>query len=236
MKRALLCLLVLVLCIPAIAQQKDINRVGFFTGYSYINTPSLGLSQHGFNGSAGINLNRWAEFGGDFSVLNGSTPLGVSQTKLGPILANSGLPSSIVTALAGAKIPIEATTYTYQIGGQINIRRWEKITPFIRPVLGAMHETVNVNLTQTLAALPPTVAPLVAQALAATGLKSKVSDTVPMYGVGGGVDFNVSKHFGLRVSIDYAHTKMFESMLEPQNTVRISVGPTWKFGELKQNK
>jgi hypothetical protein len=28
---------------------------------------------------------------------------------------------------------------------------------------------------------------------------------------------------------------MFESLLQPQNTVRFSVGPTFKLGELKQH-
>lgn len=224
MKRILVCAaLILLLSLSTFAQQTYVNRVGVFTGYSYIRTPSLGLGQQGFNGSAGYHMNRWMELGGDFSVLKGDTNLGLSQTKLGPvlapILAGHGIP---ISALAGVALPIKATTYTYQIGGQINIRHWKPITPFFRPVLGVMHEMVDVKLTN------PALAPI----FQAAGLRTHIGDTVPMYGVSGGVDLNIARHFGMRFSVDYAHTKMFDNMLKPQNTVRFSVGPTFKFGEL----
>lgn len=226
--RSISCIVVcaaMLVSLSAFGQQQYVNKVGFFTGYSYLDSPSIGLGQHGFNTSGGVNLNRWLEFGGDFSVLKGDTNLGINQTKLGPVLAPiltaSHIPASV---LSGVALPVNATTYTYQVGAQINIRRWEKVTPFIRPVLGAMHENVDVKLAV------PAFAPL----FAAAGLKTSISDTVPMYGVGGGIDFNATKHFGLRFSVDYAHTKMFENLLQPQNTVRFSVGPTFKFGELKQ--
>lgn len=226
MKRILVCMVVLLLmCLSAFAQQTYVNRIGFFTGYSYLNTPSIGLGQHGFNTSGGLHLSRWMEIGGDFSMLKGDTNLGLSQTKLGPtlapILAAHGIPLS---ALANMALPISATTYTYQIGGQINIRRWKPITPFLRPVLGAMHEMVDVKLTN------PALAPI----FQAAGLRTHLGDTVPMYGVGGGVDFNLSKHIGMRFSVDYAHTSMFKDILNSQNTVRFSVGPTFRIGELQQ--
>lgn len=224
MKRIFICAAVLLmLSLHAFAQQTYVNRVGLFTGYSYMNTPSIGLTQHGFNTSGGININRWMELGADFSTLKGDTNLGISQTKLGPqlqpILDQFGIPAS---ALAGVALPIHATTYTYQIGGQINFRHWNAVTPFIRPVLGAMHEMVDVKLNN------PAFAPI----FQAAHFKTHLGDTVPMFGIGGGIDLNVSRQFGLRFSVDYAHSKMFESMLFPQNTVRFSVGPTFKFGEL----
>ncbi len=239
MKRILVCAVVLFLSLSAVAQQQYVNRVGIFTGYSYLNTPSIGLGQNGFNTSAGINLTRWIEFGGDFSVLKGNTGLTLTQTKLGPSLSSSliskGVPSSVVAALAGTALPIDATTYTYQIGTQFNIRKWERFTPFVRPVLGVMHEDVNVNVNNLMAAIPPQLLPILGPALSAT-LKSKIADTVPMYGVGGGIDINATRHFGLRFSVDYAHTAMFDNMLTSQNNVRFSVGPTFKFGELKQGR
>jgi uncharacterized membrane protein len=224
MKRILVCLLaMLFLSLSALAQQEYVNRVGLFAGYSHLNTSSIGLGQNGFNSSGGVNLTRWLEAGADFSVLKGDTNLGLSDTKLGPILApilNAyGIPPS---TLANVALPISATTYTYQIGGQINIRKWKAITPFVRPVLGAMHETVDVKLTN------PALAPI----FQAAGLKTHLGDTVPMYGVGGGIDLNFSRHVGMRFSVDYAHTNMFSDLLYSQNTVRFSVGPTFKIGEL----
>ncbi len=228
MKGKVICAAVLLLIsLHAFAQQTYVNRVGFFTGYSYLNTSSLGLGQHGFNASGGVNISRSIELGSDFSVLKGNTNLGINQTKLrpvlAPILAAHGIPAG---ALANVALPVDATTYTYQIGGQINIRRWQRFTPFVRPVLGAMHEMVDVKIAN------PALAPI----FAAAGLKPHAGDTVPMFGIGGGIDLNASRHFGLRFSVDYAHTAMFDSMLYHQNTLRFSVGPTFKFGELPQRR
>jgi hypothetical protein len=60
-----------------------------------------------------------------------------------------------------------------------------------------------------------------------------MNDTVPFYGVGGGADVNASKHVGLRFSVDFVHTALFSDLLDSRNAVRFSVGPTFKWGELK---
>lgn len=60
-----------------------------------------------------------------------------------------------------------------------------------------------------------------------------MTDTVAFYGFGGGADINAGKRVGIRFSADFVHTSLFSSLLNSRNAVRFSVGPTWKWGELK---
>jgi len=64
------------------------------------------------------------------------------------------------------------------------------------------------------------------------GPTGKTSDTVVFWGIGGGIDWNLTKHFGLRTATDLVRMNMFSSMLDgPRNSIRISVGPTVHFGK-----
>ena len=51
------------------------------------------------------------------------------------------------------------------------------------------------------------------------------------YGVGGGVDLNMSKHVGVRFAADFVHYKLFSDLLATgQNGVRLSVAPIFRLG------
>lgn len=229
MKFALLYLLPVLVCLPASGQQRQqhINRLDVFTGYSYINTPVVNLPQHGFEGTVGIHVRRWVALGADFSVYNGNTPLTVNQTKLASTLSPL-LPS----ALMSYGLPTSASTWTFAAGPQFNIRKWEKLTVFIRPGLGVMTEKIKLKYAGT-----PFEALLPSLGKVAPGLSANQSDRVPFYGVGGGIEISSpSRNLGLRISLDYIHSKMFSSLLPAQNTIRIGIGPQWKFGELKQGR
>jgi hypothetical protein len=52
------------------------------------------------------------------------------------------------------------------------------------------------------------------------------------YGVGGGIDVNVSKHVGIRLQSDWVYTQLFQDLLaNPQYTWRMSASPTFRFGK-----
>lgn len=54
----------------------------------------------------------------------------------------------------------------------------------------------------------------------------KKTDWTKFYGVGGGVDFNLTKHFALRVQADFVRDHLFDDLLkDSRNTVRFSIGP-----------
>lgn len=225
----LLAFLFLVLLLPANGQaqaQPYVGRFDAFTGFSYMASPSFNLYQRGFNGEFGVNVTRWLALGGDFSVLDGNssilpkdlTPALQSQlgTEIGQLEQLGVIPPGYFLY-----VPFNAKTYTYAAGPQINFRQLKAVTFFLRPDLGAIHEN---------AALHPRdpIQTLVVSALAPSGKKD---DTTVFYGVGGGFDLNASKHVAVRVTIDYVHTFLFKDLLkDARNTVRISVGPAFRFG------
>ena len=64
--------------------------------------------------------------------------------------------------------------------------------------------------------------------LAPSGQKT---DNTVFYGVGGGGDYNFSKHVGVRVQADMVRDHLFNDLLQnARNTVRFSIGPAFNFG------
>jgi hypothetical protein len=215
MKR-LLVLALLLLSMSAFAQQSYVPRYDAFTGFSYLNSPKLNLVGRGFNGEFGVNVNRWLALGGDYSVFQGHSSL--FPKDLTPALQQqlAGLPLP-----PGFQVPFDATTSTYSAGPQFNLRHFSKVTFFVRPALGVLHEAVTARPSDPLQTL--IVANLVPS--------GKKSDTVVFYGAGGGFDLVPAKHVGLRVGFDYVHVNLFEGFLgESRNSLRMSIGPTWRWG------
>jgi hypothetical protein len=190
-------------------------------------SPSFNLYQRGFNGEFGVNVTRWLALGGDFSILDGNTSLVPKDLKpslqaelgveLGQLAQAGMLPPGYVLY-----VPFNAKTYTYAAGPQINFRQLKAVTFFVRPDLGAIHEKASLHPADP-------IQTLVVAALAPGGTKT---DTTYFYGVGGGLDLNANKHVALRITVDYVHTFLFDNLLkDPRNTVRLSVGPTFRFGK-----
>ncbi len=213
------CLLVLLTCSNGLAQQQYVSRYDVFTGFSYFPTLSLNLYQRGFNATAGVNARRWVALGGDFSVFTGGSSLTPGQlspsqqARLAPFLPL--LPPGYVIS-----VPYNVKTYTYAAGPQLICRRLKSVSFFVRPALGAIHQSVRAKPRDA-----------IQTSIVAAVLPNGDSDTVAFYGVGGGFDTRTSEHFGLRVAADFVHMGLFKGFLkEPQNAVRLSVGPTFRFG------
>ncbi len=212
----LLAMLIVVSFALSAAAQQTVNRFDLFTGYSHLSSPSVKLGQNGFNTSFGVNVKRWVALGADFSMFTGDGAIPLSDTKIAAEVAPF-LPPGVTNP----SIPFSANTYTFAAGPQFNIRHFDKVMFFVRPGLGMLHERATLK-----GALATGLSPLL-------GISLKQTDTTYFYGVGGGFDVNASKHMGIRFSVDFVHTPLFSSLLEPRNAVRISVGPTFKWGELK---
>ena len=209
-------ILILATCASSMAQQGYVNRYDLFTGYSHLSSPSVSLQQNGFNASFGANLLRWLAVGADFTIFKGNGSIELAKTRVAPLLA---------PFLGGQNpsIPFGATTYTFAAGPQFNLRKFKWVTLFGRPGLGALHESASLQIPAPLAPLAPLV----------PGLSPNLTNTVVFYGAGGGFDFNLSRDVAIRFSADFVHTHLFANLLQPRNAVRISVGPTWRWGELK---
>ena len=216
--------LAVVFCLPAVAQQTDINRYTLYTGFDSMISPARSLTEYGFDVDFGVTVRPWVALGGDFgalgnSIISGSGTINGSETVYAPaVTAVGGNPSLI-------QVPFKSTTYTFAAGPQFYLRKWQKITLFARPGLGGIHESADLTF-------PPDLAPLL-QELQIPIPSAHQTDTTWFVGVGGGCDFNLSRRVGLRVSVDWINTHLFSNLLtDRQNYARFTIGPTIRWGRL----
>ena len=217
MKKVLLLVLLFAASVSAFAQQDYVGRYDSFVGFTYLDTPKMNLMERGFITQEGVNLTRWLAFGADFSMMTGHSDLTVgSLVPADRTAANdAGFPDAF-------GVPYNSTTYTYTAGPQINYRKFKKVTLFIHPGLGAIHEKVTAD--------PKTLVQneLVA-ALVPGGTRA---DTTYFYGVGGGMQYAVTKHIGLRFTADFVHLHLCSNLLaDSRNSLRFGIGPTFNFGK-----
>jgi opacity protein-like surface antigen len=222
--------LALFLCLPAFAQQDiSVNRYTVYTGLDYFSNPGLKLSQRGFDTDFGVTVKPWMALGADFSaagkdIISGGGTINGSSTIYAPILIKAAPlgapPPSSVNVL------FRSNSYTFAVGPQFYWRRWRKVTFLGRPGLGGIHAAANVNL-------PPRLAGLLGS-LGAPVPSAHQTDTTWFFGLGGGADFNVSKHVALRVTTDWINTHLYSNILtNRQNFLRVTIGPTFRWGRLE---
>jgi opacity protein-like surface antigen len=227
--------LLLALSACAYAQKDYVGRYDVFAGYSYLNSPKLNLQQRGFNTQIGVNVRRWLSFGVDYSIQFGRASLGpadlkpVYQNELAGLAAQLQIPPA---TLAAVSVPFDATTQTYTVGPQLAYRHFQKMTLFVHPSIGAMHENISLNannaLTSGILAAITTPPPYGLGVLKTT----RPNDTTYFYGFGGGADYNATKHFHVRADVEFVHVNLFSNTLkDSRNSVRLSVGPTFNFGK-----
>jgi len=226
MRRSSFILVLLLLSLSVVTclaqKQEYVGQYDAYFAFAYMTTPNMNLDQRGWHGQFGYNWKRWLALGFDTSYFGGNSSLTASElnnqtlAKLAPILPY--LPPGYVIWT-----PYHANTYTITGGAQLNYRHFKYVTLFIHPDIGAMHQSVTPH--------PPD--PIMAGIV--TGLigpGKTVSEWVPFYGVGGGVDVNVSKHMALRFHADWVRTAFFSDILrDPQHTWRLSASPTFRFGK-----
>lgn len=213
--------------VSCFAQQTYVNKFDLFAGYSFLDTPSLNGLQNGFNTEVGWNAKTWVALGVDFSVFTGSNNLTAGllnttvQQELGAQIEQL-IKAGIIPPTYQLVVPTNSTVLTFSGGPQFNYRHFKAVTLFARPALGVLHEQATLKPTDP-----------VAKALVSglVGPQLTTSDNVVFYGVGGGADFNLSTHFGVRTAADYVHYNVFSNLLNGgRNSVRFSVGPTFRFG------
>ncbi len=231
MKRILFCSLALLFCLPCAAQQQDINRFTLFTGFDYMISPARNLTERGFEADFGVTVKPWLALGADVSflgdgIISGAGTINGSETIYAPLLiaaAGQGLP---VPAPSQIHVPFTSQTFTFAAGPQFYLRKWEKVTLFARPGLGGIHERANI-------ALPPQLSVLLT-VLRAPVPSAHQTDTTLFFGAGGGFDVNFSKRVAFRFAADWVNTHLFSNLLTGrQNYVRLSMGPTFRWGHLK---
>jgi hypothetical protein len=229
-------LLLLALAVPlasitAFGQQSYVSRYNLYAGYTFLDSPRVSLFENGFHVQAGVNPRTWYALGFDYSISSGNltltpnllTPYWQGQlTDLLQLLAAEGQLPAGYTA-ADIAVPSNSRTQTFAGGPQLSYRHFRKMTLFVRPSIGAIHEVATPQ---------PGSNPIyqaIVSALAPTGKKI---DTTIFYGGGGGADFIVSKHIALRVQADVVYDHLFSDVLQDGRvTVRFSVGPCFSIGK-----
>ena len=167
----------------------------------------------------GVRPKTWYSLGFDYSISGGSLTLMPNllttalQQELGALV-----PPGYTLAL-----PSNSLTQTFAGGPQFSYRHFSKVTLFVRPSVGAIHEV----------ATPQPGSDVVAKAIVAQlTTNGKKTDSTIFYGFGGGADFLFSKHIGLRVQADLVYDHLFSDLLrDGRYTARVSVGPCFNFGK-----
>lgn len=210
----------------AFAQQSYVSRYDLFTGYTFLDSPSVGLFENGFHTQVGMRTSKWLALGFDYSISTGNL-------NITPDLLPSGLQQQLgaqLAALAAAGklppgyslvVPTDSLTQTFAAGPQLSYRHFKEVTIFVRPSLGAIRERATPNPRDPIAAA-------IVAGLVPSGHKI---DWTGFYGFGYGVDLNLSKHFAVRVQGDLVWDHLFNDLLANGRwTTRFSVGPAFNFG------
>jgi hypothetical protein len=219
---------ILVACtaMSAHAQQSYVSRYDVYGGFADIDSPALGLNEHGFHVQAGMNPRRWLSFGGDYSNASGSQ-----------LLTTDLLPTALQTQINGAQagfialgllpptyhlaVPTDAFTQTFAFGPQLVDRHHSRFTLFLRPSLGGLRERAVPHPADPFQAV-------IVKQLAPAGSKT---DWTGFYGVGGGGEVGLSNHVGIRAQIDIVYNHPFNDILANGRwTFRYSIGPSLHFG------
>ena len=217
---------VLFLTAPLFAQQAYIARYDLYAGYGFLDSPKIGLFENGFHTQFGYRYKTWLSLGVDYSLTAGDLALtpGLLPPALQQQLAaqlGALIKAGVIPANYSLIVPAHSVTHSFAMGPQLAYRRFSHVTLFLRPSLGAVREAATP--------LPkdPVAAGIVKQ-LAPSGHKT---DWQGFYGIGGGFDIHVSKHFALRTQADYVYDHLFNDLLqEGRWTTRFSFGPCLNFG------
>jgi opacity protein-like surface antigen len=228
----LLIALLLSLCTlrSASAQQSYVGRYGVYTGFSDLYTPGLNdIQQYGFHLQAGEDLRSWLGAGFDYSVQTGNTSLIASMASTAVLTGIEGLyVEGILPLTYVVDVPISATTQTFTMGPTFNYRHFSKVTLFIHPSLAAF------RLSATAHPRTGTYDPIVVAALETGNYISPqgtISDWTGAYGLGGGAEFALTPHIGVRAQLDAVWNHPFNAILGSGGwSYRYSIGPAFHFG------
>jgi hypothetical protein len=220
-------LAVILLAAPALSQQTYVTRYDAFLGYTYFNSPAIGLVENGVHFQFGVRPRTWYSVGFDYSRAAGDLTLTPDllptalQQRLGAQLAQLAALGAIPAGYA-LKVPAHSVTQTFTLGPQLAYRHFKTVTLFVRPSFGAMREVATPHAQDP-------IATAIASQLVPSGSKL---DWTPFYGFGGGADLLFSKHVAFRVQGDFVYDHLFNDLLRNgRRTVRLSIGPCFNFGK-----
>jgi hypothetical protein len=211
---------------PAFSQQTYVTRYDFSGGYTFLDSPHLGLFENGFNLQAAVRPRTWYAVGFDYTNTRGEATLtpgllpSALQRNLAALLAQLAAEGLVPPGFVLA-VPTHSFTQTFALGPVLTFRHFQHLTFSLRPSFGAVRETATPMPHD-----PVTAA--IVQFLVPAGKKT---DWRGFYGLGGGVDFIASRRFGFRLQSDVVYDHLFNDILRDGRwTIRFSAGPVFFFG------
>jgi opacity protein-like surface antigen len=198
--------LCLVFCLGAKAQ--DFPKAEVFGGYSFGNFGPVvsGASRtnvNGWNGSLGVNLNRWFGVVSDFSGHYGD----FNSTLFLPVLVPPCVPPGCSIQTAG-----NAKYHNFLFGPQFSFRA-KKVTPFAHVLFGGTRTSLS-GVTNIILPLPPPppIPPT---------FQFSTSTTNFAFAGGGGIDYKFADRIAWRLQMDYLQSGVQSRTL---NNIRLSTG------------
>lgn len=176
--------------------QDSTPKVQVFGGYSLVHVPSGGLTGLTLDEKFGENPNTFA-VGNTFQGWNGEAQYNVDRW-VGVVVDFGGRYGKPITARGASGLPM-LSAYSIMAGPAVAIPLNGKLRPFVHALAG--WDRVHLNAGNI------------------TGLPTPVSTASSTYtdfavALGGGVDYNVSHHFTLRLAqLDWFHTTINLSKL-----------------------
>jgi opacity protein-like surface antigen len=147
-----------------------------------------------------------------FNGNGGSGSIAFNMNRWFGVVADfGGYTHSETITVGGTTVTGTATAYSYLFGPKIASRGHEKWTPFAQALFGGVHGNASGS----------------------TGGVSLGSTSENVFGmaIGGGLDYNVSKHVGIRViQAEYLLTKFTDGVNNRQNNVRLTFGIVFRTG------
>ena len=212
----------------AFGQDNYASRYDAFIGFTYLESPLINLAERGYHTQFAYNLRPWLAMGFDYSNANGTLnlipnylPTALKQeanSTLSLLINNGYLPKNYVAA-----VPTHTLTQTFAAGPSLVIRRIPHVGILLHPSLGALRELATPHPADEITQV------IVSEFL--TGGPRQL-DWTGFYGMGGGLDFALTKHVGLRMHTDVVWDHVLSNFLGSGHwTVRASIGPSFHFGK-----
>lgn len=146
-----------------------------------------------------------------FNGNGGSGSIAFNMNRWFGVVADfGGYTHSETITVGGTPVTGTATAYSYLFGPKIASRGHEKWTPFAQALFGGVHGSASGTVG---------------------GVPGSTSENVFGMAIGGGLDYNVSKHIGIRVvQAEYLLTKFTDGFNNRQNNLRLTFGVVFRSG------
>src|SRR5215475_3729847 len=189
---------------PAFSQETYVTRYDFSAGYTFLDSPQIGLFENGFNLQAAVRPRTWYAVGFDYTNTRGDTTLtaGLLPVELAALLARLAAEGLVPPGFALA-VPTHSFTQTFAMGPLLTFRHFQHVTFFVRPSLGAVRETGT----------PKPRDPVTAAVVRFLVPAGKKTDWAGFYGFGGGADLILTRRFGIRLQSDVVYDHLFNDIL-----------------------